>query len=52
MQNAIKDIEMDIPLDCVEIDLRNAWEDLGEISGDTVAEDILDKIFRDFCIGK
>ncbi len=52
MQNAIKDIDMDIPLDCIEIDLRNAWEDLGEISGDTVAEDILDKIFRDFCIGK
>ena len=52
LQSAIRDIEMDIPLDCIEIDLRNAWEDLGEISGDTIAEDILDKIFEEFCIGK
>lgn len=50
--SAIKDIEMDVPLDCIEIDLRNAWEDLGEISGETIAEDILDKIFKEFCIGK
>ena len=52
IQSAIRDIEADVPLDCIEIDLRNAWEDLGEISGDTIAEDILDKIFKDFCIGK
>lgn len=52
IQSAIRDIEMDVPLDCIEIDLRNAWEDLGEISGDTIAEDILDKIFKEFCIGK
>lgn len=52
IKSAIRDIEADVPLDCIEIDLRNAWEDLGEISGDTIAEDILDKIFKDFCIGK
>lgn len=52
IKSAIVDMEMDIPLDCIEIDLRNAWEDLGEISGDTIGEDILDKIFEDFCIGK
>lgn len=52
IQSAIRDIDMDVPLDCIEIDLKNAWEDLGEISGETIAEDILDKIFKDFCIGK
>nr|WP_300005115.1 tRNA uridine-5-carboxymethylaminomethyl(34) synthesis GTPase MnmE [Tissierella sp.] len=50
--SAIGDIQADVPLDCIEIDLKDAWEDLGEISGETIAEDILDKIFRDFCIGK
>ncbi|MCL6557309.1 MAG: tRNA uridine-5-carboxymethylaminomethyl(34) synthesis GTPase MnmE [Firmicutes bacterium] len=39
-------------LDLVAIDLRAAWEVLGEITGTTVAEDIVDRIFRDFCIGK
>lgn len=41
-----------VPLDCIEVDLKNCWENLGEISGDTVGEDILDKIFSEFCIGK
>lgn len=39
-------------LDLLAIDLRAAWEALGEITGSTVTEEILDRIFRDFCIGK
>ena len=38
--------------DFVVIDLRSAWEKLGEITGDTVDEDIIDEIFSRFCIGK
>ncbi len=38
--------------DFVSIDLRSAWEKLGEITGETVGEDIIDEIFRRFCIGK
>lgn len=41
-----------MPVDCVVIDLRAAWEHLGMISGDTVGEDIIDEIFSRFCIGK
>ena len=41
-----------LPVDCVVIDLRSAWESLGMISGDTVGEDIIDEIFSRFCIGK
>lgn len=50
--SALEDIEALVPLDCIEVDLRNCWENLGEITGDSVAEDIIDKIFAEFCLGK
>lgn len=40
------------PLDFLAIDLKGALEALGEITGETVGEDIIDEIFRRFCIGK
>ena len=52
IQNGIKDIQNGIPLDATEIDLRNAFNQLSEITGETIEEDVLDKIFKDFCIGK
>ncbi|MDR1028644.1 MAG: tRNA uridine-5-carboxymethylaminomethyl(34) synthesis GTPase MnmE [Clostridiales Family XIII bacterium] len=39
-------------LDFVETDIRAACDALGEITGSTVTEDILDKVFSRFCIGK
>ena len=39
-------------IDLASIDLKNAWNYLGEISGETLEEDIIDKIFKEFCIGK
>ena len=52
IESAMGDIENLVPLDCIEVDLKDCWENLGEISGDTVDEDILDKIFSEFCLGK
>ncbi|HLR21677.1 MAG TPA: tRNA uridine-5-carboxymethylaminomethyl(34) synthesis GTPase MnmE [Tissierellaceae bacterium] len=52
INSVIEDISIEMPLDCIEVDLRDCWENLGEISGDTIGEDILDKIFSEFCIGK
>lgn len=39
-------------LDCVSIDARRAWVSLGEITGLTVDEAIVDRIFSTFCLGK
>ncbi|GAC1649173.1 MAG: tRNA uridine-5-carboxymethylaminomethyl(34) synthesis GTPase MnmE [Ktedonobacteraceae bacterium] len=45
-------LEQGLPLDFVSIDLRVAYEALGEITGETASDDLLDTIFREFCIGK
>jgi tRNA modification GTPase len=42
----------DLPLDFVSIDLRAALAALGEITGETATDDLLDRIFAEFCIGK
>ncbi|SHK38803.1 tRNA modification GTPase [Selenomonas ruminantium] len=49
---ALTTIDAGMGLDFISIDLRSAWETLGEITGDTVGEDIIDEIFSKFCIGK
>ena len=41
-----------IPIDFVEIDLRKAWANLGEITGQSSNEDLLDHLFSNFCLGK
>ena len=48
----VKTIDESMPPDCIVVDLRDAWDKLGEITGDTVGEDIINQIFTKFCIGK
>lgn len=43
---------MDMPEDFFSIDLMNAYEDLGEITGEKVGEDLVNEIFSKFCMGK
>ena len=54
--NRIKDVkkalEEEIPLDMIEIDLRNIWNILGEIIGESYQEELLDELFSKFCVGK
>lgn len=51
---ACKAVEPDVkaPMECVAADLRAGLAALGEITGETATEDILDRIFEKFCIGK
>ena len=39
-------------LDCVTIDIKEAWDRLGEITGVTATEEIINNIFDTFCLGK
>lgn len=52
IEDALESIRAGVTVDCIEVDLKDAWSNLGEISGDTVKEDIIDKIFKEFCVGK
>jgi tRNA modification GTPase len=52
LQNALRAIDETDSTECVALELRIALNSLGEIVGVITNEDILDQIFRDFCIGK
>ena len=43
--------EQYVPIDMIQIDIRAAWEQLGEIIGDSVGESLIDQIFSQFCLG-
>ena len=47
-----KSIEDQMPEDFYSIDLRNAYEQLGYITGDSIGEDLVNEIFSKFCMGK
>lgn len=49
INNSVKE---KVPLDLIEIDIRNVFEKLGEIIGETYDEEILDNLFKKFCVGK
>ncbi|CDZ75726.1 tRNA modification GTPase MnmE [Peptoniphilus sp. ING2-D1G] len=50
--DVIDDINNEMFLDLMEVNLNITLSSLGEITGETTTEDILDKVFSEFCIGK
>ena len=50
--NAKTCIDNNEPIDIVELELKQAWDKLGEIIGDTYTEQLLDELFSRFCLGK
>lgn len=49
---ALSSIEEGNSLDLVAVDINSAWVDFGAISGKTCSEEIVDRIFAKFCVGK
>ena len=39
-------------LDLIAIDMKECWDALGEITGETATEKIIEEIFSKFCVGK
>lgn len=50
--DAIRVTEEGMPYDFIEVDLKNVYEHLGEITGESLEEDLVNKIFANFCLGK
>ncbi len=48
----LENLKLGNNLDLLAVDLRDALFSLGEVTGETTADDILDRIFQQFCIGK
>lgn len=44
--------EKHTPVDLIQIDIQKLWEKLGELTGDTYKDELLDEIFSKFCLGK
>ena len=52
IDQALEDIENEVPVDMIEINIRAAWDTLGEIIGATYKDELLDELFSNFCLGK
>lgn len=52
LEEVEKGIENNLPIDMVEIDLRECFDLLGEIIGKTYTDEIIDNLFEKFCVGK
>ena len=54
--NSLNDIKIglknNLPIDMLEIDLKNIWELLGSIIGETYEDELIDQLFSQFCLGK
>ncbi len=52
IQTAIQDAEKEIPIDMLEIHLRNAFDELSILIGEKYEDELVDKLFKNFCLGK
>lgn len=52
LHDAEEGLKNDLPIDMIEIDLKESFDLLGEIIGETYSDEILDHLFANFCVGK
>ncbi|SHE39818.1 tRNA uridine-5-carboxymethylaminomethyl(34) synthesis GTPase MnmE [Alkalibacter saccharofermentans] len=52
LNDCLEGLDSGLPIEMISVDVKNAWDKLGKMIGETVTEDIVDEIFSKFCIGK
>lgn len=52
LESVIAGIDTGMPVDLCQIDMTNAWDLLGEITGDSYQDELLTQLFSQFCLGK
>jgi len=52
IEKSFEGIENDIPIDILSIDIKEAFDTLGEITGESYTEELIDQLFSQFCLGK
>lgn len=52
INEAVNEIKNNSPIDIVELNLKEAWNALGEVIGETYTDELLDELFSRFCLGK
>ncbi len=52
VRNIFETIDMGLPMDLIAVDLKEATDALGEVTGEISTEDLLDHVFSNFCVGK
>lgn len=52
LEAVLTGLDQELPVDLVQIDMTRAWELLGEITGDSYQDELLDQLFSQFCLGK
>lgn len=52
IKNIFETIEIGLPMDLIAVDLKEALDSLSEVTGEISTEDLLDHVFKNFCVGK
>lgn len=52
LEDVLTGVEDGLPVDLIQIDMTRTWELLGEITGDSYDDELLDRLFSQFCLGK
>ena len=52
MKRSISAIKIKEPFEIIELDIKDAYENLGKILGESISEEIVDEVFSKFCLGK
>ncbi|WP_434520256.1 tRNA uridine-5-carboxymethylaminomethyl(34) synthesis GTPase MnmE [Pediococcus sp. M21F004] len=52
LDSVLQGLDDGVPVDLVQIDMTQCWDLLGEITGDSYQDELLDQLFSQFCLGK